>query len=104
MRISRFTTHRPKVGRGRPPKSGGRGLDPKRFLPCAGLLSGVTAGASVAWLSSDVASDSDAAAAVSSCLEAVSVDAAEASSLFSGVVAGEDSSFSSGFSSSSTFL
>lgn len=104
MRILRFTTHRPRVGRGRPPKSAGRGLDPKRFRPCAGLLSGVTAGASVAWLSSEVASDSEAAAAASSCLEAVSVDAADASSLFSGVVAGEDSSFSSGFSSSSTFL
>lgn len=49
-------------------------------------------------------SDSEAAAAASSCLEAVSVDAAEASSLFSGVVTGDDSSFSSGFSSSSTFL
>lgn len=106
-RTSRVTTHRPRFGRGRPPNIAGRGLDPKRLRPCAGLLSGVTAaGASVGWLSSDVASDSDAGGAASSCLEAVSVEAADASSLslLSGVVAGAASSFSSGFSSSSTFF
>lgn len=105
-RTSRVTTHRPRFGRGRPPNIAGRGLDPKRLRPCAGLLSGVTAGASVGWLSSDVASGSDADDAASSCLEAVSVEAADVSSLslFSGVVAGAVSSFSSGFSSSSTFF